>query len=187
MGTRGSLTFVVNGDEKTAYNQWDSYPDGIGVGVLRWLRDADLPEARRQARELRVVDPSSEPTPEDIERFKDIANLNVGERELTDWYVLLRETQGAPGAILRAGVIEDARDFPCDSLFCEWGYVIDFDGNALEVYEGFQSEPHDRGRFAKRSSLADRPEYYPIALAASWPMDNLPSDEDFLAAFADNE
>jgi hypothetical protein len=153
--------------------------------VLNWLREADLPEARRQARELRTVDPDFEPTPEDIERFKGIANLNVGEQKLTDWYVLLRETQGAPGAILRSGVIEDASDFPCDSLFCEWGYVVDFDGNALEVYQGFQTATHERGRFAKRVSVSA--DYYPIALVASWPMHALPSDKDFLAKFSGDE
>lgn len=39
MGTRGFVTFVIDGREKTAYNHADSAPEGLGLDVLRWLRD----------------------------------------------------------------------------------------------------------------------------------------------------
>lgn len=185
MGTRGFVGFVADGTEKIAYNHWDSYPSGLGVEVLSWLRSAgqDVESLREQIRALRVVDPGSHPTAEDIERLRPFADLEVGTKTLDDWYPLLRGTQGNPAAMLRAGVIEDASGFPLDSLFAEYGYVIDADAGTLEAYKGFQRSPHDRGRFAARPPYRpehQRPnEYYPVRLVGSWPLSELPDDKTF--------
>jgi hypothetical protein len=188
MGTRGFIGFVVDGTEKIAYNHFDSYPSGLGVEVLGWLRKAHIGGARRLAGELRVVDPSTAPTAEDVEKLRPYANTNVGTQTLDDWYVLLRETQGNPAATLDAGFMLDGSDFPLDSVFAEYGYVVDFDANTFEAYRGFQKEPHDKGRFAAREPF--RPEYrkgqlvewWPCALVASWPLHDLPTDEAFCLA-----
>lgn len=185
MSTRGFIGFVADGVEKIAYNHSDSYPDGLGVEMLVWLRGAHLPHVREQVAALRVVEPDSEPTDDDIKALKRYYNPNVGGRtERPTWYQLLRETQGNPSAMLRAGVIEDASGFPGDSLFAEYGYVVDLDANAFEAYVGFQHSKHDKGRFAGRepqaSALGDL--YYPVALAASWPLDSLPDSDVFIAA-----
>jgi hypothetical protein len=86
--------------------------------------------------------------------------------------------------MLRAGVIEDAGQFPLDSLFAEWGYVVDFDAEVFEVYRGFQDAPHDKGRFAAREPYKPehrkKVEYWPAALVASWPMDALPDEKTFV-------
>jgi hypothetical protein len=196
MGTRGFVGFVVNGTEKIAYNHWDSYPGGVGRDVLSWLRSAalDLEVLHGQAAALRVVTDEEEPTDQDIERLKPFTNTGVGERrERPNWYQLLRETQGDPAAMLRAGAIEDAGSFPLDSLFAEWGYLVDLDARTFEVYRGFQRTPHRRGRFANREPFQpphrrDRPiEYWPVALAASWPLDALPDEASFLAIDRDED
>ncbi|GAA4626725.1 hypothetical protein GCM10023196_036130 [Actinoallomurus vinaceus] len=195
MGTRGFITFVAGGVEKTVYNHCDSYPDGLGVDVLNWLRFAatDVPALRERVAALRVVDPNSKPTAEDVERLAEFARQDVGSRKLDDWYVLLRETQGKPGAMLQAGIIEDASDFPLDSLFAEYGYVVDLDAQVFEAYVGFQQGPHSKGRFAGRGSEQHGNSglvsggYYPVALAKSWPLAELPSDKDFLAALGEDE
>jgi hypothetical protein len=186
MGTRGFITFAVDGTEKTAYNHFDSYPDGLGLDVLHWLREAVKSPAKLGAdvRSLRVVDNNSKPSQEDIVRLKPFTNLSVSTSSTDDWYCLLRDTQGNPAAMLAAGIIEDAHDFPLDSLFAEWGYVIDLDGDGMfEVYEGFQKSQHSRGRFASRypSRYEGVQYYYPVALKARWPLTALPGDETFLA------
>lgn len=181
MGTRGFITFVADGQEKTAYNQFDSYPAGMGQDVLTWLRaslDA-FDVMRERVKALRVVDDETPPTAEDIERLSKFADTHVSTGQLTEWYVLLRETQGNPHAMLEAGVIEDASAFPQDSLFAEWGYVIDLDQMVFEVYEGFQENPHSEGRFAGRGHGSGG--YYPVKLVASWPLAELPSDDELLA------
>lgn len=184
MSTRGFIGFVADGNEKIGYNHSDSYPDGLGLDVLRWLRAARLDELLAQVKNLRVVDSDAEPTDQDLERFKEFYDGNVGGRaERPTWYQLLRGTQGDPAAILRAGAIEDASGFPADSLFAEWGYVVDVDGCTFEAYVGFQQAPHNKGRFADRPVRESAVGiYYPVALAASWPLDNLPCDAEFVAA-----
>lgn len=188
MGTRGFIGFVVDGTEKIAYNHFDSYPDGLGKDVLSWLTatHSSTGEPVDLARALRVVPPDSEPTDEDIARLAPFTNRGVGERrDRPDWYQLLRETQGDPAAMLRAGVIEDAGQFPTDSLFAEWGYVVDFDAGVFEAYRGFQRATHDKGRFAARPGAKGG--YFPCALVASWPLSALPAKADFLAALEESE
>lgn len=189
MSTRGFVTFVEGGIEKTAYNHSDSYPSGLGRDVLSWLRFAaqDVPTLREKVKTLRVVDDSTPPTDEDVNRLAQFADLNVSGRDPREWYVLLRETQGNPGRMLQAGVIEDASEFPTDSSFAEYGYVVDLDAETFEVYEGFQRQPHSKGRFSGRPS-ADRADsvvaaYYPVALIKSWPLAELPTCDEFVAAF----
>lgn len=106
-------------------------------------------------------------------------NSGVGERrDRPDWYQLLRHTQGRPDLILEAGYIEDASQFPTESLFAEWGYIVDLDAKAFEAYKGFQETAHTGGRFASRDGHDD---YYPVQLVASWPLDGLPSADEFIA------
>jgi hypothetical protein len=198
MSTRGFLSFVVDGAEKTVYNHFDSYPEGFGVRVLTWLRYADLDATVEAARALRVVsfeEQQVKPTQEDVARYGRWLrrrNARPGQSldEPDDWYDLLYLTHGDPVAMLEAGAIEDAHLFPLDSLFAEWGYVVDFDTQAFEAYEGFQHAPHESGRFATRERPADvSPGYWPVALKASWPLKDLPTDEEFVKTLEspDNE
>ncbi len=186
MGTRGFLGFVIDGTEKIAYNHSDSYPESLGANTLAWLSAAskDLEALRGLVSALRVVTQDETPTQDDVDRLTPRTNLNVGERSTQHWYNLLRETQGNPAAMLSAGYIEDAGDFPMDSLFAEWGYVVDLDANTFEVYRGFQKEQHDKGRFASRLG---RDNYAPVALVASWPLDALPTTEGFYSALGQSE
>lgn len=185
MSTRGFITFVIDGTEKTAYNHFDSYPDGLGLNVLKWLRSGPVdPEA---VRALRVASRDSRPSDEDIERLRKWSwdrHQHGGTQDLRDgqeWYDLLHETMGEPALMLEAGVIEDAHGFPQESLFAEWGYVIDLDAGRYEVYEGFQRSRHHKGRFADRAPVDG---YYPVALVASWPLSDLPADDASEAGFA---
>lgn len=198
MGTRGFVGFVIDGTEKIAYNHYDSYPDGgLGTDILEWLGannhalTCDIHRGTTDgpvelARKLRVVDEDSEPSDEDIERLSQFYNPNVGGRtDRPTWYQLLRETQGKPGEILAAGVIIDSSEFPLDSLWAEWGYIVDFDANVFEVYRGFQDAPHEHGRFAARAGSNGG--YYPCALVQSWPLSELPTKNEFLSALGQKD
>jgi hypothetical protein len=184
MGTRGFIGFVADGKTKVAYCHWDAYPGGLGLSVLSWLHRVDLTSAASAAKALRVVGESEEPTDEDIARLAPYTDRNVGARtERPGWYQLLRGAQGDPAAALAAGVIEDASDFPADSLFAEWGFVVDFDFGKFEAYEGSQQEPHGQGRFANLPPRDN--DYHPVKLVASWPLSALPTEDAFLAKLGD--
>ena len=38
MGTRGLLGFIIKGKKKGSYNHWDSYPSGLGMEIITWLK-----------------------------------------------------------------------------------------------------------------------------------------------------
>lgn len=171
MGTRGLWGFIKGEREFLTYNHFDSYPSGLGDDVLAFVRGVDNLEAlRAQVRGLRLVNEDGEPSAEDRERLGQYhEQVSTG----TDWYSLLRGTQGDPAETLKTGVmLEGGSEFAEDSLFCEWGYVIDLDREVFEVYQGFQTEQPETGRF--RDRIEDPDEYWPIALIASYPLDALP-------------
>lgn len=179
MGTRGAIAFVIDGVEKVTYNHFDSYPSELGEHVRNWLAteieaNNDL-ELKEQVRNLRLVNEDESPTDEDREHFSKFWNKNVSSGD--DWYSLLRETQGNPGAILAAGAMCDASSFPRDSLFCEWAYVVDFDAEVLEVYQGFQKSPPTEGRWVGQEGSGGG--YFPVQRIASWPFHALPDHETF--------
>lgn len=171
MSTRGFIGFVVDGQRKFTYNHSDSYPSWLGKHTLAWLREAvtDLDGLRASARKLRLVDSDSTPTKADISRLRKYACTGVSTGKLTEWYVLLRDTQGDWAATLDAGVMEDCGPvWPLDDLMCEWGYAVDLDAATFTVY----GRPGGgRGGYAK---LDERK-------LASWPLADLPDDETFMA------
>ena len=180
MGTRGFITFVNDGVEKTAYNHFDSYPTGVGRQVVAdILGEHVTPDA---VGSLTVVDGGTKPTRAEVRKLAAYTDLGVSKGSTDDWYCLLRNTQGSPAKMLKAGYIEDASGFPLDSLFAEWGYVIDLDTMTLEVYKGFQMAPHDAGRFAKREVTDDyarKNGYHPVAMVAVYNMlGGLPDDAE---------
>lgn len=180
MGTRGAMGFAVDGELKVAYNHFDSYPSYLGQSMVAWAGRAveDLDVVREKARALTKVDDGVPAT--DDQRARCVAERAAVDLDAKSWYGLLRATQGDPGKMLAVGFYEDASSFPLtDSLFCEWAYVVDLDTEMLEVYEGFQREPHTSGRFAEGPESGG---YWPCKLVAAYPLRELPADlEEALA------
>lgn len=182
MGTRGLVTFVTkDGVVKSAYNQYDAYPEGVGTTVLSFVRaaiDAIGSEALAEPIEdLIAVEEGSKPTLPQRVQLAHYADTNVSTGRVDEWYVLLRKTQGNPALILQAGYVEDQTEFGNDSLFCEWAYAINMQDNTFEVYEGFQKTPATKGLWAG-SHMKDG--YGSVERVAVWPLNDLPSDEEFL-------
>ncbi len=204
MGTRGAFGVIIGETEKIGYNQYDSYPGGLGLENLQVLRKADMEQFRRLAEAAQVVDESRKPTEEEVLALREFTNVKVADQSLDDWYCLTRETHGSIAFMLDCGFILDNHEFPLDSLFCEWAYIVDLDRNVFEVYEGFQESRPTTGRWAGRPTAEEEaanhkahvewcakngrdpwmPEVSPykaVKLIASWSLDALPSDEHFLA------
>lgn len=188
MSTHGFLAFAAGGPAKVAYVHSDAYPDGLGLDVLHWLRSVPLTDAADAVRALRVVDPKSRPTAEDVDRLRDYYNPNVDtldpdtyeRRTYATWYQVLRGAMGDPALMLDAGVIEDMSGLAYSGA-AHYGYVADFAANVFEAYRGCQKEPHADGRFAL--PVPDEHGYYPARMVGSWPLDKLPANDEFFAAF----
>lgn len=193
MGTRHLICVVEGGDFKIAqYGQWDGYPSGQGVDVLSFLSTADLAVFREKVRSLTWA------TEQDVMDSYAACGVEVIDGmiafndALEKWEAEYPQYSRGTGAKILSLVLDsdkplrlkDSRTFAADSLFCEYAYVIDLDANTLEVYSGFQEQPHSLGRFA--GSEPDRG-YYPVALVKTWSLGDLPSEEDFLAALESEE
>lgn len=200
MGTRGTLGVRIDGEDKLCYNQFDCYPDGLGFDALAdiksMLKDWGLHKMITQARKLTLVDNNVPPTPEQIKELSPFTDLGVSNQSTDDWYCVLRDLQGRLCDHLTVGYMLGNNDFINESLFCEWGYILNLDDNVMEVYQGFQEKPHDMGRYAdnRSSDFLEREErnkelspddwtnknWYPCALIATFSLDNLPTEQEFM-------
>lgn len=198
MGTRG-LTMVIS-DKKTRiaqYGQWDHYPKGQGVRVLKFLREVDKDAFRERLRSLNWLTE---------EQSKDIGNdpdwdihhpylsRDAGADILNAiMYGELRYAQGDASnnykrrtiPVTVAGLV-DSSAFAGDSLFCEWAYVIDMDNDVLEVYKGYSKTrltPEDRFYYLQE----ENDDFAPVKLCATFNINALPKDGDFINLLATEE
>lgn len=194
MGTRGVIGFRIDDKDKVMYNHMDSYPGYLGVKILedideiisldvsKTVKETRINKLKENVRNIRLIEEEEENlSPVDIEWAKQhgFANFNVGGKEIS-WYQLLRGLQGNLIDCLKHSVMLDAKDFIKDSLFCEWGYIINLDSLELEVWEGFQTEPTEGNRYGEGVSHTSHrgDHYYPCKKVASWPLDELPSEAE---------
>ena len=68
--------------------------------------------------------------------------------------------------------------FIANGLFCEWVYVVDLDSNTFEIYQGFQIHPSEN-RFSTMFEGRTNG-YYPPKLVATYPLDDLPTEEQLV-------
>lgn len=195
MGTRGTIGFRIDGKDYLTYNHYDSYPDGVGVDVLKEIKSIIggvtlLCDIERNIRSLIAVDSEDKPSSNDILEYSKFANPGVGNqgidnKEINTWYQLLRHTQGTLGGYM-LGVIKHMimeNDFIRDSLFCEHGYIVNFDSGMFEYWKGFQHESDPTNRYGQE---CDR-DYYPCRLERVFDLGHLPTEEEFLEATKDEK
>lgn len=189
MGTRGIMGFRVNGIDYLSYNHFDSYVSGLGVDmkndIMSMVGDWGLEQLKEKAKRVRLVTEEVTPTPEEIKSLAEHTDLKVSSQTTDEWYTVLRELQGNLKGTISAGYMIDGHSFVNDSLFCEWGYIANLDKETLEVYKGFQTNPHSNGRYALPES--DGREYYPISLITTIPFADLPEDNAEFILMADRD
>lgn len=162
MSTRGIYGFRLNGEDKFVYNHSDSYPDYLGRKMTNdlaaILREKGIAWLKEKVVALRLVDDDGEPTevPPNLQAKK-------------DWYTTLRDCQGDIVKTLEAGVACESNSFIYDSLFCEWGYVVNLDAETLEIYKGYQKKSHGKGRYSEKRDA----EYWGCALVKEIPFAEL--------------
>lgn len=189
MGTRHLICIFKNGEYRLAnYGQWDGYPDGQGLDILRFLQDQD----RRYMLSL-LCDNLSFMTEEDWNKVHEKYSDMMGSEEYSRYkneYPELSRDLGSEilGMILeRDGFLKtnNSLRFAADSLFCEWAYMIDFDKGTFEVYKGFnKTKLNEKERFScleiitRKTDLVDQ--YYPVKFLAEFPLNHLPTEKEFI-------
>jgi hypothetical protein len=189
MGTRHLICVFKDNEYKVAqYGQWDGYPGGQGVRILKFLREEMVrPAFDSGVAKLRWL------------AEREIEELNREQVNLADYPELSRDTSAELLPLILQSSEQNNRpiklinhiEFAKDSLFCEWAYVIDLDKNTLEVYKGFNKQPLDsKERFysEKEPNVSHREDqYYPVALVKKYELDALPTEEAFLSEFQEDE
>ena len=143
MGTRGFVGIRKKGVDKGGYNGSCSYPDGLGVSLLMFLK-GQTTETLENLYETIKDDKESE------------------ESEVWDW----EENKFAECFSFDV-------DFLYDSLFCEYAYIINLDECVLEFYKGFNKNPKANGRYANNTIYRDENSYYGVALIDTIPLKDL--------------
>ncbi len=194
MGTRHSILVQIDNKYKVAqYGQWDGYPSGQGVTILGFLislmqeGENGVNKFKNQLRELKSI--SSE---ELRKKWKECGaddsgwvDITVSNKFKAKYPYLYRDCGADILQMIWDGKCEEVflnLEFVKDSLWCEWVYVVDFDKNVFEVYEGFNEEPLNKDdRFYSREDI-DK-EYYPVKLVKSYSLKELPNEEGFVEYF----
>ena len=170
MGTRGAYGFHKNGIDKITYNHYDSYPTGLGDDIKKFISNHSIDDINKIFNKIKMVKQNSKPTKKQVESCKKYANVNVSKGTVEDWYCLLREAQGNLEAYADdLAYMIDGGAFLKESLFCEWGYVINLDTNVLEIYRGFQTKPQ-LNRYFSNEHTDNIGEYYNCALVKEVPL-----------------
>jgi hypothetical protein len=177
MGTRNATIVIKDNKTKVAqYGQWDGYPSGQGVTALNFLRQANLSQFGTEVDKLDWF------TEEELE--------DLGTAWQDSHPYLSRDTGAEILIEVYKGTVTklvNREDFVADSLFCEWAYVVDLDKNTFEVYEGFNQEPLTKDdRFFDLTENVERRgdnQYHPCKMIKSYPLDNLPTEEEFIEYF----
>lgn len=193
MGTRGLMGIRSDSKDHFQYVHFDCYPSGLGANLVKEIKTMvkNLPRWKELANKLKDIEPKSKPTDKEIKRLSKYANTGVSTGDLTEWYVLLRNLQGELKKTLRSGYIEHKPEWIADSLYCEYGYIVNLDENTFEVYVGFQHEkdknPQNRYRDMPLAKYSSDSIYYPCKLVATFKLDSIPKDWDRIAFPPDKE
>ena len=148
MGTRGLWGFRKNEEDKLTYNHYDSYPDYLGRTVVEFVKNHAKEELDNIFKRIVLVDEDTPATAEAMVLCKRYCDTGVSTQNMTDWYCLLRRSQGCPEAYANGlRFMIDSADFIRNSLFCEFAYIINLDENVLEYWIGFQIKPDPKNRY----------------------------------------
>lgn len=195
MKSQGLVGFRIREQDKLAYNRSGSRPDMLGLGILHELRAVDDWDAVRKrifeltpVAETHQLDNSDRYAVAEVRRhFPDIEYAHPP----VDYHDLYRPLQGTLEPYLdgRLSYMPDASDFIRDSRHCAWGYIVNLDTEAFEVWKGIQLEPDSKdNRLVEESNRygteADRMGYYPCAMVQNYDLHDLPNPGLFLTYYS---
>lgn len=184
MGTRSLIAIKKDNEYKLAqYCQFDGYPSYMGRNILEFLCSHNIEKLKQGVDHLIMI------SPETVKQYwKDIGvEGTFTDMQTSNKFYKLHPTLSREMGYKILDCIYNSNepvetlddlDFAKDGLFCEWGYVIDFDENTFEVYKGKNEELTKKDRFYFDGYCKDG--YYPIKIEKSYSLTNLPYVDDFL-------
>ena len=157
MSTQGVLILKKNGLSKGIRISHDAYPDSAGQDIVDLIKTIDLSQLLDlmiEYDEMVIPDEKDEPYLKEPEPFSyDACRLVVKNR-------------------IRLCVSPTAPEYIKNSLFCEYGYVIDLDFQELLLFVGNQTMPQPGNPYGEEpiQSFGMTAAYYPCRLIAIYPI-----------------
>jgi hypothetical protein len=158
MGTRGVIGTLRNKVLHASYQQFDTYPTSTGVDLQREMQEI-IEEGHEPENlfgymaplvdKMTYVNAGEKPTKEQATTYAEFLNAGVSTGD--DWYAQLRNQQGGLMKRLNAGIATEDTQFIKDSLFCEWGYIFDFDAEKVLILRGFNTRKDAQWEHARLS------------------------------------
>lgn len=184
MGTRNLTVVFMDGKYRVAqYGQWDGYPEGQGMVCLEFLQTMFVEYTfRRNLEKLKFIQ-----TQEELDAINTLyphcppeVNRDTGAKILK----LIQKGEIESGCLVNnIGFAVDKSGFDC-----EWCYVIDLDSRTFEVYDGYHDDPlTEFDRFYFLVKHRKESEHFGVKLVASWDLGHLPTKEEFIKRFSDDE
>lgn len=149
MGTRNLTVVILDGEVKVAqYGQWDGYLQGQGETVFHFIENVmDLRVFKAAVRKCSFLKDE-----EITSRWKmlgadgsGLVHHSVATKFANLYPELSRDVAANILKMIhkrKTGMrLANSVDFAGDSLFCEYGYVLDLDKKVLEIYKGCNQEP----------------------------------------------
>ena len=158
MSTQGSFIIRKDGVDKAMLIMQDAYPDGAGIDVIDLIKTTDLSVLY----DCLVSSDEANLPLEGIESFSD-------EKATFSFGTLRRAVKERK----RLWISREGRGSIRNSLFCEYGYVVDLDQDRLMFFKGRQTKPQKDNPFGQNAvqlSGMHKP-YYPCRLAAVFPIE----------------
>lgn len=190
MSTRGVYGFRKNGQDKLSYKHCDSYPEWLGRRITEAIQQLPTERLNDLYDHIKMVSEGDDPGDVIRRMVTRVVPKTDYDLEGDDWYWTLHEFQGRLDLLNelyeQSGIayMTESRDFITDSLFCEFGYIINLDTEMLEFWVGFQHKPQLGNRYGEKPTYKSYREkqYYPCALKGQWPLDDVRRDPNACVA-----
>ncbi len=159
MSTRGSFIIRKNDEDKELYIPMDGHPEIAGRDFVRMIKSLNLDalyDLLVAEDDLNKGDLTSETFSEDPHDFSLRMCVDCVQKRHYYYYRQMKSW------------------FIQDSLFCEYGYVLDLDARNLLFYTGFQNTPQEGNRYGNERRDNG---YYPCHLKAILPFDSVQQTE----------
>ncbi|KAI0126050.1 hypothetical protein BJ170DRAFT_633652 [Xylariales sp. AK1849] len=200
MGTRHLVLVYYKGHYHIAqYGQWDGYPSGQGITILRFIRDAQNLTKLRAVLDIEGM--LYEPTKDQMQTWYDEWCKNRDPEQKVYPPGVSRDTgaeilEFIANATEPVPILKEDIQFIADS-FCEWAYVVDLDKNIIEVYSNHMFPPTVNGdtgsgggedieggdRFQNMDCLKGADCLPP--LVGKFSFDELPDEPDFISSLGE--
>ena len=169
MHSNGVFGFTKDNITKVTYNRSEIYPSVLGEVIIQYIKEHSDDQFNNLFSKIKLLSKN------DLEKpIKDFLTNDQMKYFLLNGYMhrykpfettslfFLNNYFGIGYEIFEKNLlILNAENFLLDSLFCEYGYIINLDTNKLEIWKGFQKRPNITNKYG---TTANQYGYYPCKI-----------------------